>query len=273
MGGTDDVLTAAPFYIQGQVFYVDSVGGNNSNSGLSQEAPLKNLTNAVSAASNGDVIILLPTHNETISTTVTVNKALTIIGSGTTSGKPSAKLTLGAATAMINVTANGVELRNIYVPENPAAGDGSKVTLATGLDHFLLDGCYFEIGDNDTKAAVYCAASAAEATNLVFRDSTFVSTATVYAAAIPQGLLLFDLQHSRIEGCVFNGGDVGFGEGAPITNNAGIGLFVGSSLGSTTYVRIQDLSLLNGADATITIGSGGRIAGVTTSGAAKLTCF
>jgi hypothetical protein len=101
----------------GSYFYVDSVTGNNSNDGT-KESPLATITAALAlcTASNGDVIVLFPTHAETIATAggITVSKiGVTILGLGRGSNRPT--LTFSAVGSTLAVTAASVTISNIRV--------------------------------------------------------------------------------------------------------------------------------------------------------------
>lgn len=94
-------------------------------------------------ASRGDVVLVLPGHAETISssTALTISKAgLTIIGLGEGALRPT--FTLDTATsATINVTAANVTIRNMIFVANLAA-IVAAFTTTTATD-FALIGCEF----------------------------------------------------------------------------------------------------------------------------------
>jgi hypothetical protein len=102
----------------GSYFFVDSVTGNDSNDGLSKESPLATITAALAlcTASKGDVIVLFPTHAETIAVAggITVSKiGVSIIGLGNGSNRPT--LTFSAVGSTFAVTAAAVTISNIRV--------------------------------------------------------------------------------------------------------------------------------------------------------------
>ena len=85
---------------QGNYWFVSSTTGSSGNPGNDISLPFAALSNAVSAASSGDIIVLLPNHAETIVAAggVTINKAgLTVIGMGEGSTRPT--FTFGTSTA------------------------------------------------------------------------------------------------------------------------------------------------------------------------------
>src|SRR6185436_14827350 len=76
----------------GNVFYVHSVSGSDSDSGTSPVAAKATLAAAIAlcTANNGDVIFVLPGHSETLTAAITVNKAgISIVGLGQGLVRPS----------------------------------------------------------------------------------------------------------------------------------------------------------------------------------------
>lgn len=100
----------------GQVFFVNSNGGGSTSSGgLTPETAFTTLASAIAAATanQGDIIYLMPGHNENIGNEqITINKAgVTIIGLGEGTARP--RFDFDHANASIDITANGVILQNI----------------------------------------------------------------------------------------------------------------------------------------------------------------
>ncbi len=85
---------------QGTYWFVSSTTGSAGNPGDDISLPFARISSAITAASSGDVIVLLPNHAETIIAAggVTVNKVgLTVIGMGEGSARPT--FTFGTSTA------------------------------------------------------------------------------------------------------------------------------------------------------------------------------
>lgn len=100
----------------GDIFYVDSVNGAANNNGKQSDQAVLTLDAAVGLcqADHGDVIVLMPAHAETItSTNTTLDVAgITIIGLGNGLKRP--VLTFGAAAATITVSADNIKVFNIH---------------------------------------------------------------------------------------------------------------------------------------------------------------
>lgn len=253
----DSLVTTGPLYMSGDVWYVDSESGADGSSpaGLNREAPLATLAQAVSNAANGDIIVLLSTHDEAISSTVIVNKSVTIVGEGSSGGNPTAKLTNDqGAASMILATAASVRLRNIWIMENAQACSAARIT-SSGAQFEMTD-CYVECGGNDDAAAVLL--NGARAT---FRGCTFISTAATVAAQ-PYGAVRDNatpLEDVTFVDCVFSDGAVGFSDHYALrfTNDA-------------TRLRGERVSLLLGADVDFTASSTGYFQVSSSSGGARV---
>ena len=106
--GSGDVIT-------GNVFFVDSVTGSNSNLGT-RAKPFATIDYAIGkcTATNGDVIYVLPTHVETISAAggITCDVAgISIIGLGWGNMRPT--ITWSETASSLLVTAANVRIKNI----------------------------------------------------------------------------------------------------------------------------------------------------------------
>lgn len=104
-------------FTPGKVRWVDSnasLKGDSVGKGKNPQAPYATLDYAIGQcdADNGDVIMVMPKHAETLAADVTVDKAnLTIIGLGNGSDKPT--LTFGAAAREINITADNCRIEGL----------------------------------------------------------------------------------------------------------------------------------------------------------------
>lgn len=135
----------------GQVFFVnnssvlaqDGIAGSNGNPGTYQR-PFATISYAVSRckAGRGDVIFVMPSHAETISSSsvLALNvSGVAVIGLGTGSLRPT--LTFTAAAATINVTAANITVSNILHIANFAAVASAYTNNAA--PEFSLEGCEF----------------------------------------------------------------------------------------------------------------------------------
>lgn len=138
---TEDVIAS------GSLIWVDSVNGSDSNTGT-EGSPLATLQQAISnaTANNGDIILLKSGHTQTVSSTITINKAgLKIFGIGNGSSAP--RFTCTAATDCISVTANNVELNNLYFPVGTTATNTARINIDAA--NVRVKGCTFLCGQYD----------------------------------------------------------------------------------------------------------------------------
>ena len=124
----------------GSYFWVDSNAGTNGQGSF--ENPFSTLANAYNActASAGDVIILKPTHAETISaaTGVVLNKiGVSIVGLGQGALRPTFTLSGTAATCTINFAAASQTLRNVIVT---AGVDELVSAITVGAANVTIEG-------------------------------------------------------------------------------------------------------------------------------------
>ena len=255
LGGTGSELAlATKLYVMGktttQIIYVDSVTGINgaSPAGYSRKRPLATLAQAMTNAGDNAIIVMMATHDETISTAVSTgfSEYLSIIGEGTDSaGRPSASLTIAEAVATSGITTSGsnVMFQNIRFKQPTAAM--TKLTISLAGQGTIFDSCYFESGQYSDGALIKFAPSTCA--GLRFKGCTFVSVSTNGAiASTPRevlscGAVAGDMT-VRMDDCVFDGGLTGYKEAL---NNP----FCTDFHLSTGTVRFQGLglSLLRGA--------------------------
>ena len=133
--------------ITGDIHFVDSVNGNDGNSGT-DESPLATLGQAVtnSTANNGDVIVVKQNHVETLAGAIALSKAgVKIFGVGSGISRPT--FTVDGAFDGLNVTAARVEVNNLRFVQGTTAPNTSHINVsAAGCK---IKGCAFELGVND----------------------------------------------------------------------------------------------------------------------------
>lgn len=175
---------------QGVYWFVDSVNGKDGNSGKEVKKAFATLAQAVSKASAGDVIILLPGHAETISsaTALTLSVAgVSVVGLGTGNRRPTFTLDT-ANTATINVTANGVRISNVVFVANFLA-IAALFTLTTATDFHVVE-C--EVRDTSSIlnfiAMVVTDTTSNHADGLVIRGCSFFLLATSGAVKLASAL-------------------------------------------------------------------------------------
>jgi len=111
----DELMSALGAALTGTAFYVDSVAGSSTNNGLASNSAKATLAQALAlcTANKGDVVYLMPGHNEGAGDAQwTINKAgVTIIGLGNGTNRP--RFDFDHANASIDITASNVRLANI----------------------------------------------------------------------------------------------------------------------------------------------------------------
>jgi len=262
IGGTapgDSLDLARPLQTTGNVWYVSSLIGFDAASpaGQNREKPLATLAQAVTNSASDDFIVFLPGHSETLTAAQSIAKRLTLIGEGTTSGKPSVSFRTNAAvSALFTLSGTNIELRNIYFPE--AQQTNSLVKIQWTGQFGRVVGCYFELGAKDTAGALQLNGS----DQLRVDGSTFISTATLVTAqpgyAIKSASALVDLE---ISNTVFSAGTVGF------SNFAAVDL----TFNPATRCRITGLSLLLGADVAMGASATGYVNVQLSTGGSRVT--
>lgn len=255
LGGTlgDSLVTQKGLHkLGGEVWYLDSVTGNDSNDGRERGLPLATLAQAQTNASNGDIIDILSTHTETLTGALTISKRILLVGEGDASGKPTAQFKNNqAAGKLFVITATNVEIRNLLFPENVQAC--SAVRIDVQADGFRMRGSRMECGENDNAAALLLTSGDQPEID----TSTFISTAT--STAPGSGIQLGGtITNAKMDGTVFDGGTIGFNLGRGFDANAN----------NLTRFRFESLSLLNGADMHLTAASTGYVSVPTASGGA-----
>jgi len=150
----------------GNVWYVDSVNGSNSNLGNSPTSPFATLAQAQTAASAGDTIIVAPASAFTLTAVLTLTKAgLSIIGLGNGTKKPT--ITVNAAADGLSLEAAGILIENFHF-----AAPGTDE--ATAMINIAAAGCTLRkisgIGSTTSKNFVDCFTLASGADDCTFED-------------------------------------------------------------------------------------------------------
>lgn len=262
IGGTlgDQLVTRKPLYMSGAVWYVDSTNGTDAAApaGKNRGKPLKTLGQAVTNASNDDIIVLFDGFAETFTAAVTLSKRLLIIGEGSSGGKPTCKLTLNAAAAnLFTITSDGVELRNLWIEENSQTNATARIDIGSAGGVRIV-GCYIECGANDTGPALEISDAAGDYARI--ENTTFISTAT---AADSQPLEAMKVSAAAsflsIVDSTFDDGTYGFSN-----------VYALNIASTVEGLRIENLSLLNGADGVVETASTGHINPQTLTGGGRI---
>lgn len=206
-------------HAKGKTFYVDSNTGNASYSGERITAPLATIAQAVAkcTASQGDRIIVLPQHSETITSTIvpvagsaiiglrignrrpiiSVNGAVDLISfdnaNATVTGLEFAIVTTDAATAFINFNAAKCLAYDCHAADCSAGSNVNVVdvvTVTASATSSRLDSCRFR---NTTTAVNSFLSLEGAVANFTAQDNIFfgdVATAGIIDAATATQLFL-----------------------------------------------------------------------------------
>lgn len=257
----DALVTGAPLYMSGVVWYVNSATGADAggSAGQFRERPLATLGQALTNASANDIIVLMDGHTETAGGLLTLNKAgIAIAGAGSSSGLPTVNLSpdLTGANGLFAVTAAAVELRNLKLKK--CVGSNPNVRVAVQAADFHMIGCYVECSGNDVAAALDTGAGN---NRTRVKDTTFVSIATA-VASLPTTAITESTAAAgfELENVTIDAGAFGFSSQWALD----------FSTASVTLFRGRSLFLLNLATASVRpSGSGGWLDQYTTLSAVE----
>lgn len=186
-------------FTTGNVFFVHSGTGSNSNHGKEKTAPFATVDYAVGqcTANNGDIIYVMPGHAET-TTAIAVDVAgVSILGLGRGRARP----TLTASTTasdLVDVTVANVTIQNIRLV-GAASGCTGLIHLAAAAD-FSCVNCSLEHGAAPT--------SAVKGTGLnprfLFKDCIFLGTAAGPDYGINLSGSASQCHDFTVDNCTFN---------------------------------------------------------------------
>lgn len=236
------LVTSKNLRMSGVPYFASSVIGNDSNSGLSRQDPMATIGAAFTAASSGDWIVLAADHDETLTGTLDISKELVIVGEGSSGGFPTAKIRNDqAANPALDISVLRVQLVNILFPAQAQAC--SAATVVCTAARFYMSGCKFELDGNSAAAGLLLDVGSGIAD---IQATTFLSTSARQALPVNNdppvsGLSVTSLvTELRIDGSVFDGGEIGFS-----------GYAFDASAPDLQLLSALGVSFLNGADYTI----------------------
>jgi hypothetical protein len=256
-GSTGDTLTVAttPVHMSGNVWYVNSTTGTDAGSpaGRERNKPLATIAQAITNASNDDVIIFLSTHAETITSNQIIAKRLVFVGEGTASGVPTVTFTRNFNGTMFSISAGGAgsQFRNIKFPASSQASASARISTSAAVK---MIGCYVESGANDTGAALSIGAE-----DNVIESTTFISSSvtTAPSAAVAYGGGFTRLSFKNV---IFDGGTVGFSLGIALDNASN----------TVNLLVMEGITLRNGADISVGSSSTGFVAGLSSTNGGRV---
>lgn len=237
-------------YLSGQLIYLDTVLGNNANTGYEPELPVATLAQAYTNAAAGDVIVIAAGSAESLSGVQTLGKAgVRVVGLGTGSTRP--RYTCTGAVVMFDVTAAGVKIENLYFPASTAAATARISTAAAQTE---IKDCYFECGASDTNRAVRVAASG---NNARVEGCSFVTVASRPAIGLEVSGAVTD---TALKNLTFDGGSFGWTDYALKISAA------------ATRIELNTVALNNRSDFGITVtATSYQLFGLTGSGRVVIT--
>lgn len=256
----DTLATAKPLLISGDVWYVHGSTGSDAYNGRDATKPLATLGQAHTNATSGDIIVLKDGHTETLTSLLSITKTVTIVGGGTSGGKPTVKLTNNSAAAGLLdlVTGGAAELRNIWFNANAQTNAVARVKISSAAVKII--GCYFECGATDTGPAIEMVG--ANAGGLI-RNTTLISTATVLTAQPESAIKLTGgtgMSWLTLDGVVVDGGTVGWSNFYAVDLSAALNI----------VLRVESMSLLRGSDMKVHTSTTGHIHVATTTGGSRV---
>lgn len=251
-GGTaaSDVLaTARPVYLSGYVYFVSSTTGNDSNAGTNREAPLATLATAASSASDGDVIVLMTGHAETLHD-VTIPANVTVVGEGVSAGVPTVVLTPAAVGTDFAVSMReNSELRNVKFETWGTAK--AKPVVLVGYPGVCVSGCHFDCGATCLSEVLSITTSCAKVGDYCTIDGcVFASTATT-TSPLPSAAIAVQsaVQRLTVSDTVIDDGVYGFSADYAIMENAIVtaSRYVGIShlRGASTLLNVDSVGYYN----------------------------
>lgn len=169
-GTTDDAF-------DGTQFYVNSVTGSDAAGyGYTIDAPTATIDYAIGlcTAAKGDVIHVMPSHAENVTTATGINcdvAGITIVGHGRAGVMPTVSFT--AAAGSITVGAANVTIRNLKLVANFATGVTAGVTIAAAGDGCTLDGLVMRDAAANTEFLVHISV-ATTVTDLTIENCSLV---------------------------------------------------------------------------------------------------
>jgi len=200
-------------FTTGNVFFVSSGSGSNSNPGKAKNAPFATLDYAIGqcTATNGDIIYLMPGHAETTTAIAADVAGVTILGLGRGRARPTITAST-TASDLIDVTVANVTIQNIRLV-GAASGCTGLIHLAAAAD-FACVNCSLEHGAAPT--------SAVRGTGLNprfrFEGCTFLGTAAGPNYGIEMTGSACHCHNFEVVNCTFNyGTSSGLDDGAIAT--------------------------------------------------------
>lgn len=207
-GGIGPLVFSDPrFFSTGNVFFVQSVNANAGDSvgkGQTPDAPFSTIDYAVGQCTDaqGDLIIVLPGHVETISAAGSLDidvGGISILGVGNGQNKP--RLNYTAVAGTVEVDADDILIENLWFSANVTDGVTIGVNVKTGADDLVIRNCDFR-AESATKEFLIAISIAATNARQSIVGCTFWEAAGSATAAIATVGACDDL---LVKDCFFDG--------------------------------------------------------------------
>lgn len=199
--GGPSVAQLAPSMLSGLVQWVDTIGGNNSNSGATPELPVKSLATAITNSAANGLIVIGSGSSELISSQLTPSLAgLAVWGCGAGSNRPRYQSAV-SLSPMIAASGAGQRWRNIYFAAPTVASTQHIDVTGAGVE---IRDCYFECSANGGGIFGDTGAS-----RLRVRGSSFVATSSIPVSGYSSTVALSDV---AFEDTTFDGASVGWSD-------------------------------------------------------------
>lgn len=247
--GAADFITN-DLFTTGAIHWVDSVTGSDSNAGT-EHAPLATLAQAVSnaTASNGDIIVIKSGHTQTLTSATTINKAgLKIFGIGDGSDAP--HFVGNAAIDVLNVTANDVEINNLYFPVGTTAINTARINVDARNVH--IENCTFLCGVYDSDSVTITANGI---------DCEVVSCSFTVSSDGPDSGVKVESASATglyIKDCAFNGGTYNWDDAAVYSASAHLN-YKYQTITLTNDAGIKHTAAAKGVISELISGSGSQV--------------
>lgn len=248
--GGPSVAQLFPSYISGLVQWLDTIGGNDSNSGAVPELPVKTLAHALTNSAANGLIVIGSGSAETIPTQLAASLAgLTVWGCGAGSNRPR-YTSATSGSKMIAASGAGQRWRNMYFVA-PTTADGAHLDI-TGANARVKD-CYFECATNGGGILGDTGAN-----GLRVSGCSLVSTGLIPASGYASTAGLSD---TAFEDTIFDGASVGWSDYAFKVSSA-----------AATRLYLENVSFRNRSDLGVTItGSTYALFGIINDGTSRVT--
>jgi len=230
--------------IMGDLFFVGAgVTGasDNANWGKTPEKPFATLDYAIGqcTSSNGDVIVVMPGHTETVTSTIEVDiTGLTIIGVGVGQSRPTLTQGTSGSDNVMEIKATDALIENLYFKGSTTGTSEVFIDVQTTKHRAVIRNCVFEQNTKNLEAITIAAGT----DDIIIEDCRFMGV----AAGADMAIIFEDAQAGEtcdrciIRRCTFNyEGSSGCDLGC---------IVVSMSSGGVTGILIEDCSFVGLGD-------------------------